>query len=119
MKQPVAPRAQITYTDDQQQQHLENISQHTSLATGQPAAVHQVVPALEQSVDLSEYGLGPSQDIDNDGVPDEIDPFIGPNVENVLSGIQGKPRHTKAINFLKEKLKWMQKKHGKEVTLKK
>ncbi len=123
MQQRPNNRSQVVYTDDHHTQAVNNISQNLTQATGQPVPATQVIPPAEQHpvADLSSYGLGAGgqTDVDQDGIPDSVDPNIGPSdVDNFVQGIQGKPRHAKAVTFLSEKMKWLKKKTGKEVTLK-
>lgn len=117
-----APRAQVAYTDDAANQHLNQINQNVAQVTGTPQSISQVVPPVDQQPlnDLSEYGLGnqiaPS-DPDKNITPGHSD--ITPQIDEVINGMQGRPRSTQATNFLKEKLKWLSKKTGQSVTLKK
>lgn len=117
-----APRAQVAYTDDATNQHLTQINQHVTQATGNPAPVSNIIPPVDQQPlnDLSEYGLGnqvADQDPAKNTTPGHSD--ITPEIDEVINGLKGRPRSTHAVKFLKEKMKWLSKKTGQSVSLKK
>lgn len=114
-------RSQVTYTDDAQSAHLTQINAHVAQATGTPTPAASVVPPTDQQPldDLSEYGLGTqasSHSIEENVTRGGSD--ITPEIDEVINGLKGRPRSTHAANFLKEKIKWLSKKTGQNVTLK-
>lgn len=122
MDKPPA-RAQITYTDDASNQHLNQINQHVVQATGNPTPVTSVVPPVDTQPlnDLSEYGLGNDVE-DRNKVEENASHYssdLTPELDEMINGLKGRPRSTHAEKFLQEKLKWLNKKTGQSVTLKK
>lgn len=85
-------KSQIIYTDEQDKNHLDQIAKHTGEATGSEITSKDVEPVKNQHPLLEETA-------------------------DLIEGLQGKPRTGKALDFLKDKLSWMKKKHGKDVSL--
>ncbi len=97
----------IIYTDQQNQQHVEQIAQHLSQAVNAPVDPYQVIPTLEQ------HPLDPATreglpDPEKDHLEEEGQPKVkDSDLHDIMQGLQGKPRSAPAQNFLKAKMAWV------------
>lgn len=96
--------------DDLENEHKDKIASHIQAATGQPHSPAQVTPATVQP---------PVVQVDPNSISREEASRDESELEDMLRGMQGKPRTGRAADFLKEKMKWLSKKNkGAPVTLK-
>lgn len=105
---------QITLTESKEKEHIKELSGQISQAIKEPVQPEELIPIKNQSpLPQFEHPLAVK--------PEEVRQVVEPNNEflDIVEGWQGKPRTANAIDFLKDKLAWMKKKHGSGVTLKK
>jgi hypothetical protein len=108
----------VTYRDDEEKKHAEEIAKNLAHATGDVVNIDQLVPVTEQhplpqfaQTDVTEEKAGDQQAGHHE--------THGQEIVDTIKGWQGKNRTGFAKDFLKEKMAWMKKKNkGEEVTLK-
>lgn len=104
------PKAKVphVYTEDREKQHIAQVAQGVSQATNTQVTPEQTVPVKNQNPTpqilhpLNEHMELGLEDISKDEIGD------------IVEGLQGKPRTANAVDFLKDKLSWLKKKHGTE-----
>lgn len=97
-------KPQIIYTDSMDKDHLNKIAREVEEATGNQTPTQQVEP-IRNKLPLPQFIHPVSEKLEE--------------TADLIEGLQGKPRTAKALDFLKDKLNWMKKKYGRDVSLKK
>ena len=100
-------------TEDREKHHLKQIAQHLTEATNNQVLPANLVPTKNINP-LPQFDHPVEQKTASSPQQKET---MEEEVMDVVEGLQGKPRTGRAIDFLKDKLLWMRKKHGNDVKL--
>ncbi len=107
------PTTAVQNTDEVHQQVVSQIAEQSNQATGSNIPVAIFNPAIHHEPldeNAQVYLKQQKQEEEHEKKSDDV--------EDLMQGLRGRPRTAPAIDFLKDKMKWLAKKSGRKVTLK-